>query len=114
MNIRIGCLDFELCLVDDLHDKENHERLGGSISYEELIISIHKTLCTEKRWQVCIHEIVHGLLTACEIELEEKQVNLLSSHLAMFLRDNNLGAIGYYLGLEDQTNKGQKGDGFPE
>ena len=71
----------------------DHADCRGTIDYQENVIRLEhsgldKEYCMPRIWQTFCHEIVHGVLDHCQIELEERQVDLLGSTVLQVLLDN--------------------------
>lgn len=92
-DVNISGLLYEVRKVKDLKDSKN-SLLDGEISYRKETISICPDLLDQTRWQVFIHELVHGWLTTAHIAIddEEKNVDILAYQIynTLFSTDWNV------------------------
>lgn len=89
-NIRIIGIDHELRFIDRLRDKENSNALLGHIIYSQPAIEIDSTCSKQVQYQTLWHEIIHGIASYMNIDLEEDAVDSISHGIVQVIRDNNL------------------------
>jgi hypothetical protein len=70
--VNISGLLYEVKKVKDLKNQKN-EALDGEISYSREVINLNPDLLAQMRWQVFIHELVHGWVTTAHIALEDEE-----------------------------------------
>lgn len=64
--------------------------LNGMIDHDNQIIYIRKSLPTEKKKEVLLHEVIHGISEALDMDLKEKAVQMLARSLYDFLTANQI------------------------
>ena len=72
----------------ELADAQN---IYGNINHTKQIISLHKDLSKERRKEVLLHEVIHGVCNQwldMKSEEEEKFVEAVAYGLACVLKDN--------------------------
>ena len=89
MKIKIGCLTYVVKEIDEqLADARD---IYGNINHNEQVISLRKNLSKERRKEVLLHEVMHGICNQwldLKTEEEEKFVEAVSYGLACVFRDN--------------------------
>lgn len=74
-------------VVDDI---SRSDLLNGMIDHDNQIIYIRKSLPTEKKKEVLLHEVIHGISEALDMDLKEKAVQMLARSLYDFLTANQI------------------------
>ena len=74
-------------IVDDI---SRSNLLNGMIDHDNQIIYIRKSLPTEKKKEVLLHEVIHGISEALDMDLKEKAVQMLARSLYDFLTTNQI------------------------
>ena len=64
--------------------------LNGMIDHDNQIIYIRKSLPAEKKKEVLLHEVIHGISEALDMDLKEKAVQMLARSLYDFLTANQI------------------------
>jgi len=88
-SIRIGGLDYEIKVVEDLRDGD--KSLWGWVKHKPCEIYLDKDLGPQQRWVTEWHEVVHLILTQTgytEDEHREDLVDALAHGIVQVLRDN--------------------------
>lgn len=86
--VDIAGIEFDVKEIDNLIYEHN---LGGQIFYEKGIIHIDSSMCDDKKEQVLVHEILHGIFDQAGYdEQDEDMVNRLGVVLYQVLKNNNL------------------------
>ncbi len=87
MKVNILGIDYEIKEVDEISKTQT---MLGLIDYIEQIIYIKESLSVERKQEVLIHEITHGVLELIGLdeELEEKDVQTLGLALYNLLTFN--------------------------
>lgn len=62
--------------VEEVDQVDKNERLFGEINYIDQTIKIEKDLTDERKIQVLIHEITHGICEQLNIEVVNKEEHL--------------------------------------
>ena len=65
----------------------------GFIDFEHLEIRLFKGLAHEKKWQVLMHEVIHGIDEATGIELSEEDTDRIAISMVDTLVRNSLGLL---------------------
>lgn len=86
--IRIGPRTFQVSWQRGLHDRRQR-RADGVIRYGPQVIVLHSSIRGFNVVDTLLHECVHGVCDQMEIKLSERQVERLSTGLALFLLDNS-------------------------
>lgn len=74
-------------VVDEI---SKSDLLNGMIDHDNQIIYIRKSLPTEKKKEVLLHEVIHGISEALDMDLKEKAVQMLARSLYDFLTTNQI------------------------
>lgn len=64
--------------------------LNGMIDHDNQIIYIRKSLPDEKKKEVLLHEVIHGISEALDMDLKEEAVQMLARSLYDFLTTNQI------------------------
>jgi hypothetical protein len=86
--IRIIAIDYPVNLVERLRDEGEVQSLSGNIRYAKPKICLDATMEPQPMYQTLWHEIVHGISSAMNLEIEEKDVDLIATGIVQVLRDN--------------------------
>jgi Zn-dependent peptidase ImmA (M78 family) len=86
--IRIGCIDYEIKIVDLLNDDEGNE-IFGQCAYDECEIRILNRLAIQAKVATLWHEITHAILVNCGYveEHDEQMVSAITNGILSVLRD---------------------------
>ena len=85
-SIRIGPMDYQVSLVDDLH--LHGQAVDGAIDHGKLTLTLDADACAPMAlWQVMWHEIVHGILTQTKVRCNEQTVEIMANGICGVLRD---------------------------
>lgn len=79
--------------IEEVEQVDKNQRLFGEIDYVNQIIKVEKDLTTDKKIEVLIHEIIHGIFEALSFEEENKNEHLtqaLACSLYQILKSNNV------------------------
>lgn len=76
--------------------------LNGMIDHDNQIIYIRKSLPTEKKKEVLLHEVIHGISEALDMDLKEKAVQMLARSLYDFLTTNQI-ISSWMVSVKEQT-----------
>lgn len=76
--------------------------LNGMIDHDNQIIYIRKSLPLEKKKEVLLHEVIHGISEALDMELKEKAVQMLARSLYDFLTTNQI-ISSWMVSVKEQT-----------
>ena len=74
-------------VVDEI---SRSDLLNGMIDHDNQITCIRKSLPTEKKKEVLLHEVIHGISEALDMDLKEKAVQMLARSLYDFLTTNQI------------------------
>jgi hypothetical protein len=86
--VNIAGLNYKVKEVDGLAEQHG---LCGQIVYARCLISLDSSLPADKKEQVFVHELVHGIFEQAGYgEQDEDMVNRLGIVLYQVLKDNNL------------------------
>lgn len=88
--IRIGGIDYEIKVVDNLYD--GMDACYGQISFDDSIIELNdQTQSHQRRCVTLWHEILHGIAehASLEIENEEQVIDVLAKGIYQVLQDNS-------------------------
>jgi hypothetical protein len=89
-SIRIAGVEYTVVLVPNLMN--GAQAAYGHIDYENSVIELSDTFGTEhqKRCQIFLHEVLHGIREAngMEIENEEQIVDMFAKGIYQVLQDN--------------------------
>ena len=89
-SIRVGSVNYEVRVVDDLHDKG--QELFGWVTYGDALIRIDSASSVGRKKNVLIHELLHAMLyEAGYDEQDEEMVRRLGNVMTQVLRDNDFG-----------------------
>ena len=75
--------------IRDRLKEDGSDRLG-SILYGQQKIIIDSSILEEAKDQTLLHEIVEGIINLFDLEIEHKDLSILSEALYAVLKDNNL------------------------
>lgn len=78
---------YTLEVVDEI---SRSDPLNGMIDHDNQIIYIRKSLPEEKKKEVLLHEVIHGISEALDMDLKEKAVQMLARSLYDFLTANQI------------------------
>lgn len=102
-SVRIHGVEYKVVLVQNLMNGAT--AAYGHIDYENSVIELSDTFGTEhqKRCQVLLHEILHGIREAngMEIENEENIVDMFAKGIYQVLQDNGARFFDLKGGVED-------------
>ncbi len=84
--IKLGSSYYELVFEDVVYI--NDKRVNGYINYEDGVIKVAATLPNVALEETLIHEILHGIETEYALELEEREIQLLSRGIISMIIDN--------------------------
>ena len=107
-SLRLGPFDVRVEFVEG--EEADYMDECGSFCRQRLLIRISERLCWQNQLETLLHEIMHGVIYAAGIRMEEdKEEDLVARttpFLLQFLRDNPhfMDAIDYYSG---EQNDGQ-------
>lgn len=81
--------------VEVVDEISKSDLLNGMIDHDNQIIYIRKSLPTEKKKEVLLHEVIHGIsealdMEALDMDLKEKAVQMLARSLYDFLTTNQI------------------------
>lgn len=76
--------------------------LNGMIDHDNQIIYIRKSLPAEKKKEVLLHEVIHGISEALDMDLKEKAVQMLARSLYDFLTTNQI-ISSWMVSVKEQT-----------
>lgn len=86
--VRIGGLEYDVKQVEGLIQ---HHNLAGQIVYSSGVIKIDAGLPEDRKEQILIHEVLHGVFEEAGYnDEEEDMVNRLGKVLYQVLKDNEL------------------------
>jgi Zn-dependent peptidase ImmA (M78 family) len=86
LTFRVGTADYT---VTEMEGLQKHYDLYGQVTYDNATIVVEPTLCTQRKHNVIIHELIHAMLfEAGYDEQDEEQVRRLGNVLTQVLRDN--------------------------
>lgn len=86
-NVKIGYKDYQVNLVD--HDIfVDGEECFGQINYIDQVIRVGNKFKDGQKKATFVHEVVHGIDEMYGTELTEKQVEMFSKGLYLFVLDN--------------------------
>jgi hypothetical protein len=86
--VKIAGLEYNVTDVDGLAE---HHGLCGQVLYERCLIKLDSSLPADKKEQVFVHELVHGIFEQSGYdEQNEEMVNRLGIVLYQVLKDNKL------------------------
>lgn len=83
--VRIAGLDFAVAIETS---EDFTDEMFGQIDHRRRLIRLSDRVTPEQHRATLLHEILHGVDTACDTELTEHQVSALSRGLFAVLRDN--------------------------
>lgn len=83
--VRILGFAFTVTEEDSKHFTGTHD---GSIEYGPQVITVAADVQGDRAREVLVHEVLHGVANATDIELTEHQVTALSRGLYAVVRDN--------------------------
>ena len=93
IKVEILGVSYSIIYDSDLWEKE---KCWGVIEYKKQTIKIwrNEDFSLEDYWNIIIHEVIHGISTALDLELEstdegEKRLNRLAQGLTKVLLSNN-------------------------
>lgn len=78
---------YTLEVVDEI---SRSDPLNGMIDHDNQIIYIRNSLPEEKKKEVLLHEVIHGISEALDMDLKEKAVQMLARSLYDFLTTNQI------------------------
>ncbi len=78
---------YTLEVVDEI---SRSDPLNGMIDHDNQIIYIRKSLPETKKKEVLLHEVIHGISEALDMDLKEKAVQMLARSLYDFLTANQI------------------------
>lgn len=86
--IKIAGIGYEVKEVENLEDQFN---LLGQILYTRGIIQLEKNLPPDRKVQVFVHEVLHGIFfEAGYEEQDEEMIDRVAKVLYQVLKDNNI------------------------
>lgn len=86
----VGAFTYPIKFVDDLRGSDG-QQLWGHISFiAPQEISIKRSGSEERIAVTLLHEIMHGIEEATDLDLDESAITLLSTHLLATIRRNKL------------------------
>nr|DAT62787.1 MAG TPA: Protein of unknown function (DUF3920) [Caudoviricetes sp.] len=86
-------------VVDEI---SKSDLLNGMIDHDNQIIYIRKSLPPEKKKEVLLHEVIHGISEALDMDLKEKVVQMLARSLYDFLTTNQI-ISSWMVSAKEQT-----------
>ena len=94
--IKIVAIDFALHFIERLRNQGNAQSLSGNIlySYPEIIIDTEQD--DQQKYHTLWHEIFHGIADQMGLEMDENEINQLSTGYIQVLRDNKPLLEKYY------------------
>lgn len=87
LTVRIGVLDYQIRLVDQLRSDDDRKLLG-EIDYAAGTIRLDSAMRPAFRAVVLWHEIVHGIVEQTGLEQSEGLANAIAHGVLQVLRDN--------------------------
>lgn len=82
--------------VEYPHRFEDHENCRGRIKYNQNIIQLdpyedndRSVSCPERVWQTLFHEITHAVMDISQVELTEKEIDMVATFLFGVMTDND-------------------------
>jgi len=88
--IKIGPIEFDIEIVDNLHSPDGKDKLDGIIMYKGTTIQIDGDANAQASRQILWHEIIHGILTQAGIQIKnEENICEVLSHGIMSVLQNN-------------------------
>ena len=88
--VKIGGITYVVSLVDEVEEEREHD---GRINYVRQTIKIKSGLAKDYTEQVFLHEVLHGVMDHCGIDLGDNNENIterLANTLYQVLKDNNI------------------------
>lgn len=86
--VKIGAITYKVKEVKNMHEEFDHL---GQILYTKGKIRVDKDLADDRKEQVLVHEILHGVFYEAGIEeQDEDMINRVSIILHQVLKDNDL------------------------
>ncbi len=79
--------------IEEVEQVDKNQRLFGEINYVDQTIKIEKGLTPDKKFEVLIHEIIHGIFEALGFEEENKNehlIQVLANALYQILKLNEI------------------------
>ena len=90
-SINICGLPYKIIQTDDKKNVSNgNGDSWGHIYYERLEIWIYNKLSIRKKWNILLHEIIHGIDESCSIGLNESKTDRLAVGLMDVLVRNKI------------------------
>lgn len=86
--IRIGPVDFDIEIVEGLLDIEKVDKVNGYIRFNRGVIRIEKDQHPSLLFLTLVHEMVHGIASYADVELDEHGTERFANLLVVVLRDN--------------------------
>lgn len=80
----------QLYTLEVVEEISRSDLLNGMIDHDNQIIYIRKSLPEEKKKEVLLHEVIHGISEALDMDLKEKAVQMLARSLYDFLTANQI------------------------
>mgnify|MGYP000929838193 FL=1 len=77
-------------IIEVVDEISRSDLLNGMIDHDNQIIYIKKSLPEEKKKEVLLHEVIHGISEALDMDLKEKAVQMLARSLYDFLTTNQI------------------------
>ncbi len=80
----------------NLHEeeiRENNELVWGNIDFKTQNINIYKNLDSSRIFSILMHEIIHGVCDAANVDCKEKDVDRIANILSDTLIRNNIYSL---------------------
>jgi hypothetical protein len=85
--ILIGGIYYDVVIVENLRSDEG-VKLDGHIVYGRNEIRLEATLSEQAKWQVMLHEVVHGILSQAGQDMKDEAVDALAYGVLGFVQGN--------------------------
>jgi len=87
-SVKIGPYTYRVEFCEAVVDHENAKLLYGQVDHMQHWIRLGNTFPPDHQAVTFLHEVLHALDAAYDLDLSERQIDLLGVTLMAFLKDN--------------------------